>query len=423
VNAFTAGYLVRLELWGLLAVLAQGGLLSASWRAWRRAAGGTGAPSLHRIACLHLAALALLPALTLVVLQGAVGALAGAPPPGSTVASLAAGSDDARLALGAALALAWLAGVAAMLWRLAREARASGRLGRSPVSAPVRAALDRLAARGLARPMPGAREAAVATPQVVGWLRPTLLVPRDLCERLDAAGLDAVLLHELAHVRRADLRWNLAQRLVLALLWFHPVAWRLQAAIARERERCCDALAVRHGAAPAALARALVTLAQALPGPRPVLALRAARGDGLVERVRALVEPAHPERPRPARVAAALALSAACVAALAGGRLAGADAALRDFYVASAFGPTIDIQARDAAGPFALRVRQGRVLAAFVRDQPVRVEQRGRRVTLSDGTRAPPLELTVTPQDRVLWQARRQAPGACGTAGCSYKVR
>jgi beta-lactamase regulating signal transducer with metallopeptidase domain len=263
----------------------------------------------------------------------------------------------------------------------------------------------RLSARGLVSRMPAVKAAAVATPQVVGWRRPTLLVPPRLAVQLRPDELDAVLLHELAHVRRGDLRWNLLQRLLLAVLWFHPVAWRLQAGVARERERCCDALAVRHGASPSALARALVKLAEGMS--RPALAMPASRGDGLVDRVRALVEPARDHGPTAPRRAAALALSAACLLALGAGRAATVDPLLGDFYMASAFGPTIDIRAHDGAGAFALRVRQGRVIEASVRDQPVRIEQQGGRVMLTDATRTPLLELTVSPQNRVQWAPRR----------------
>ena len=147
---------------------------------------------------------------------------------------------------------------------------------------------------------------------------------------------------------------------------------------------------------------------QAQPPVAPRLALAVARSQGLVERVRALVEPggcaAAPSR---RRVVAALGLSAACLLALAAGRVATVDPSLGDLYMASAFGPTLDIQARDAAGPFALRVRQGRVIAASVRDRPVAVRQEGDRVTLTGEASAPVLVLTVMPQGRVQWESRR----------------
>ncbi|MBW8758241.1 MAG: M56 family metallopeptidase, partial [Burkholderiales bacterium] len=367
------------------------------------------------LAGLHLAALMVLPALTLALMQATLLVAAQAPLRGPLVAAQPSGADAVRVVLALAATVGWALGVLAMLLRLAREARGLGRLrdASAPACARVRASLRRAVRRGLVDAAPAVRAAAVDSPQVAGWWRPWLLVPRDLAERLAPAELDAVLLHELAHVRRGDLRWNLLQRLVLALLWFHPAAWWLQASLARERERCCDALAVRHGASRAALARALVKLAEAATRSHtrgtPRLALDVSRGDGLVERVRALVDIDAPARAAPARkrVALALALSAACLLAMGAGRAATADPSLGDLYMASALGPTFDIQAHDAAGPFALRVRQGHVLGASVRDQPVGVRQEGSRVTLTDAAQAPLLVLTVTPQGRVQWQSRR----------------
>jgi beta-lactamase regulating signal transducer with metallopeptidase domain len=413
VSGFTLAYLARLEGWAVLAIAVQGVLVLLSWRAWHRALPGP--QGRHRLACLHLAALVVLPVLTLGVAQAAIVAAAQAPPRGPLVALPPGAPAGLPGVLALAAAVAWGLGVLAMLLRLAHEARGLARVrdASAPAPARVRAALRRSVRRGLVAAVPVVRAAAVASPQVTGWRRPLLLVPHGLDRRLAPAELEAVLLHELAHVRRGDLRWNLLQRLVLALLWCHPVAWRLQAALARERERCCDVLAVRHGASRAALARALVKLAEAATPaqarPAPRLALAMSRADGLVERVRALVgsEVAADAASAPRRVAMALAMSVACVLGLTAGRVAAIDASLGDLYMASAFGPTLAIEAHDAAGPFALRVRQGRVIEASVSDRPVGVRQDGSRVTLMDAAQAPLLVLTVTPQGHVQWQARR----------------
>jgi len=403
VSAFTAGYLARLELWGLLALAVHGVLVFGSWRAWQRAT--SAAAVRHRLACAHFAALGLLPMLTLAIVQATVANLAEQPAHGVPTA-LPAVFDGVRTQASVGVAALWVAGVVVMLWRLAREARALARLRHAPAPAPVSAALRGQGRARLVATLPEIRAARVHGPQVTGWRRPLLLVPRHLPAMLDAAELEAVLLHELAHVRRGDLRWNLLQRVVLALLWFHPVAWALQAAIARERERCCDALAVRHGARPAALARALVKLAEG--GARPALALAMSPGGALVERVQDLLDPASAGAAPPRRGAAwaAAGVSLACVLGVAAGRLAPADPAMGEFYLASAFGPTIAIQAHDGAGSFALWVRQGRVIQARVHDRPARIEQRGDRVTLTDAARAPLLELKVMPQDRVTWEPR-----------------
>lgn len=402
-TTFTAQYLSRLEMWGLLVSLLQGSLIFASWRAWQRAT--SQAVWRHRLACAHLGALVLLPLLTLAIVQASVSDLAGQPPHGPPTV-LPTVVDGLRANLGAVMGAAWIAGVAMMLWRLAREARVLARLRHAPAPAPVSAALHATGRARLVTSLPEIGEARVRSPQVAGWWRPRLLVPCGLPALLDAAELEAVLLHELAHLRRGDLRWNLLQRLVLALLWFHPVAWALQAAIARERERCCDALAVRHGAHPAALARALVKLAEA--GARPTLAMGMSHGGtALVERVQDLLAPPQPGTAWRRRGGRAAALSFGCLLALGAGRLVPVDAALGELYLASAFGPTVAIQARDNAGSFALWVRQGRVIQASIGERPVRVSQQGSRVTLTDASAGPVLVLTVTPQDRVQWESRR----------------
>ena len=401
-SAFTAEYLARLELWALLAWVVQGILIFGSWRAWRRATRTPGVR--HRLACAHLAALVVLPASTVAVIQASVSSLA-AQPPHEAPRALTAAFDGALATAGLGIMVLWAAGVVLMLWRLACEARALARTRDAPASARMRAALGAAACAGLVDVLPRIREARVRGPHVTGWRRPLLLVPRGLPTLLDAAELEAVLLHELAHVRRRDLRWNVLQRIVLALLWFHPAAWALQAGIARERERCCDALAVRHGARAEALARALVKLAEA--GSRPTLALSVSQGGALVERVRDLLEP----QPRVTNggnrhACLAAAMSLAGLLMLGAGRLAHVDPALAEFYLASAFGPTIAIQAHDGAGTFALWVRQGRVIQALVRDRPAGIVQQGERVTLTDAARTPLLELTVMPQGRVTWESR-----------------
>ena len=403
-TAFTAAYVARLELWGLLAALSQGVLALWSWRAWQRAT--LAASTRHRLACAHFAAVGLLPVLTLAILQATVAGMAQQQPHGASVVALPSDFDDARSGVAAGVAAVWVAGVFLILTRLAREARVLARARHVPAPARVEAALRRLAHAGLVNVLPEIREAEVASPLVAGCRRPRLLVPRGLSTRLAPAELDAVLLHELAHIRRGDLRWNLLQRIVLALLWFHPVAWWLQAGVARERERCCDALAVRHGASPAALARALVKLAEVGARPRLAMSMSISQKGALLERVQGLLESAPSGSTARHRPVAAVAISLACLLAVGTGRLALADPALGEFYMASAFGPTIDIQAHDGAGSFALRVRQGRVIQASVHDRSVGVVQQGNRVTLTDATRTPLLVLTVTPQGRVQWKSR-----------------
>ena len=74
--------------------------------------------------------------------------------------------------------------------------------------------------------------------------RPLILLPRGLLEGLDAAGRRALMAHELAHFRRRDhwVRW--LEAVVLAVYWWHPVAWWARRGLQAAEERCCDAWAV-----------------------------------------------------------------------------------------------------------------------------------------------------------------------------------
>lgn len=409
-NFFTAAYLARLELWGLVAMGLQGGLVALSWMAWSRASANATAVARHRLACLHLAALVVLPALTVAILHATVADMGVTPLHGSPVAALSAQMPGYRAALwlGLPLMATWLAGVVAMLLRLAADVRQSARLHLQPAPAAWTAAIRRLARERVGTRAPRVRVAAVATPQVLGLWRPMLLVPPDFADRLADDEREAVLLHELVHLQRGDFGWNLLQRLVLALLWFHPVAWALYRRVSRERELCCDALAVRHGASATGLARALVQLAEHRACAATSMPV-AAQGD-LAVRVHGLLQPLPPGR-RPLRLrAAAAVMSACCVLALGAARLGQADPALADLCHASIFGSTLSIYAHDGAGSFVLQIRHGRVIAASIEQQalpPERIWQEGNRVTLFDPRQIPVLALTVTPQDKIEWTARR----------------
>jgi peptidoglycan/xylan/chitin deacetylase (PgdA/CDA1 family) len=161
-------------------------------------------------------------------------------------------------------------------------------------------------------------------PTVVGVLRPFVLVPASALTGLTPQQLEAVLAHELAHVRRHDYLVNLLQSLAEAALFYHPAARWASRHVRREREHACDdlaAAATRGG--PVAYARALARLeqlrAEGTTDVRPALA--ADGGGELLARIRRLVRTQQPARPS-ARLAPAFA--AALLLAAAFGALAGA---------------------------------------------------------------------------------------------------
>ena len=407
---FTLAYLARLELWWLVAACVEGGLVLASWYAWDRATAGATAASRHRLACLHFVALGVLPAGTVAILHGTVAGMGMAPPHGSPVTELPALMAGYRASLWLALAwaLPWVAGIAAMAWRLAQDTRRITRMSCGPAPAAWVETVHRLVQDRAGVRLPEVRVANVATPQVVGVWRPVLLVPRGLPQHLPVDEWKAVLLHELAHVQRRDFTWNLLQRLALALLWFHPAAWRLYCQVSREREACCDELAVRHGASTAALARALVRLAE--NHAQPATGMPISTRSDLGTRVHRLLGSAPRGLPPLRWRVAATTVSACCLLALGAGRLGRTDPALADLCRASAFGPTLVVDAHDDAGSFMLRIRHGRVLGASLGHRPLprdRIRQQGDRVTLLDPAQSPMLALVVTPQGRIEWENRR----------------
>ena len=105
----------------------------------------------------------------------------------------------------------------------------------------------------------------VATPVLVGIVRPMILLPPSALTGWSIDDIEMVLLHELAHVRRWDNLVNLLQRMVESLLFFHPAVWLLSSWVRQEREACCDAVVVGRTERPHAYAELLVALAAQMP--------------------------------------------------------------------------------------------------------------------------------------------------------------
>jgi beta-lactamase regulating signal transducer with metallopeptidase domain len=114
----------------------------------------------------------------------------------------------------------------------------------------------------------------LAMPVLIGIVRPLILLPPTALGGWSALQLEMILLHELAHLRRWDNLVNLIQRLIEALLFFHPVAWWLSGWARLERELCCDRLVIERIDQPAAYAETLLSLAgSSHSGPRAALAM------------------------------------------------------------------------------------------------------------------------------------------------------
>src|SRR4029434_3857909 len=84
----------------------------------------------------------------------------------------------------------------------------------------------------------------VAEAMAIGIVRPLVLIPAAWATEMPLEMLEAVIAHELAHLKRRDLWINLFQRIVETLLFYHPAVWWLSQRLRVERELCADELAV-----------------------------------------------------------------------------------------------------------------------------------------------------------------------------------
>ena len=214
----------------------------------------------YAASCAALALMAAVPALTAWMVYRQPGAV-----PISAAISAAAPTliqasiqDAARIARESAL-LEWMAvcrqwalpvwsvGVLVFALRLVlgcRHVAALRRLGQA-AEGQVAEAVALLARRMKAKRAIRVLISSVAeSPSVVGWLRPVILLPAATLAGLEPEQLQAVLAHEIAHIRRHDYLVNLAQTMVETLLFYHPAVWWASARIRHERELCCDDAAV-----------------------------------------------------------------------------------------------------------------------------------------------------------------------------------
>jgi beta-lactamase regulating signal transducer with metallopeptidase domain len=159
----------------------------------------------------------------------------------------------------AAIASIGLVRVGIGLWQLRRLRKSS---------VPVKISeLDETLQRTL-REFEGPRKVTLCTsaslkmPTAVGFFRPLVVIPEWAMKELSTQELNSILLHELAHLRRWDDCTNLAQKILGALLFFHPAVWWIERKLTLEREMACDDLVLERTENPRAYAECLVSLAE-----------------------------------------------------------------------------------------------------------------------------------------------------------------
>lgn len=185
----------------------------------------------------------------------------------------------------------WLAGVALLSLRAAgswlwlQGLRKTGTwAGNSEAQAQFQVLAQRL---GVRRAVAFLESVRVASPFSMGLFKPVVLVPLGFFTHLDSLAAEAVLAHELAHIRRLDALVNGVQCLIETLLFFHPAVWWISRQVRTERECCCDDEAVL-ACGDALLYVETLSRLDALRG-RPLSLAQGARGGNLMERITRLL--------------------------------------------------------------------------------------------------------------------------------------
>jgi bla regulator protein BlaR1 len=142
---------------------------------------------------------------------------------------------------------------------------------------------------GIKRPLPIVAASTSLEPGVSGIIRPVLLWPVSIGQRLDDRQVEAILAHEICHVRRRDNLAAAVHMLVEALFWFHPLVWWIGARLVDERERACDEEVVRLGLEPQTYAESILKTCQ-LYLESPLLCVAGVTGSDLKRRIERIMK-------------------------------------------------------------------------------------------------------------------------------------
>lgn len=156
----------------------------------------------------------------------------------------------------------------------------------------------------------------IAGPMLLGIARPLILMPAAALSGWTPGQVEIALLHELAHVRRWDNLVNLIQRMVEAVLFFHPAVWLVSGWVRRDREHCCDRIVVDYTGRPFDYAVALFALVEAGDFNAPCVHASFMGRNNLVDRIRRILNPEEPAMRLSRSVVALAALTLAVPAIL-----------------------------------------------------------------------------------------------------------
>ncbi|HYJ39758.1 MAG TPA: M56 family metallopeptidase [Steroidobacteraceae bacterium] len=268
--------LMRTLAWSLLHFLWQGAAIAAVAAAFMFVFRKPATRYLVGIAALALMLVSF--GITFTLISGSSGAAAevsaaGAPAAASLSSLGAHASPDFHLGEQAAvsseggflwIARTWLAGVFVFALRIAFGLLVIEHLRRRNLIALPDALVDRFRALqrrlGIRRNVRYAECHSLSVPAVIGFFRPIVLLPMRALTGLTPEQLEAVIAHELGHIKRFDVAVNFFQVIAESLFFFHPAVWWLNKRIRADREDCCDDVAIATCGGTVGYARALATM-------------------------------------------------------------------------------------------------------------------------------------------------------------------
>lgn len=115
----------------------------------------------------------------------------------------------------------------------------------------------------------------ISVPLTVGFLKPFVLFPIAFVNNLNTTQVEAIILHELAHIKRQDYLFNLLKVVMETILFFNPFVWALSKMIEKERENACDDMVLKQISTPIHYAKALVELEELRMKNTPALSMAA----------------------------------------------------------------------------------------------------------------------------------------------------
>ncbi|AGA78256.1 M56 family metallopeptidase [Echinicola vietnamensis] len=132
-----------------------------------------------------------------------------------------------------------------------------------------------IAALGFYRGVQVLKSELIHVPVTYGFLKPVILIPASLLLHTPPRQLEAIIAHELAHIKRYDYLINIVQRIMEVFFFFHPCFWWINELIDTEREHACDDMVLSLGYSPGELARGLAGVAEQAQSAMPEMALAA----------------------------------------------------------------------------------------------------------------------------------------------------